>query len=205
MYNEEDSIIKNTIKRQMIKEILLFNNSEENIIDDKKEEVLFKLIPELICEIDFDQRNNYHIYDVWNHTLKALKKSEKDLEIRLAVLLHDIGKPESCKEDENGTRHFPGHAGKSAEIAERVLTRLGYDGQQKNNILYLIKNHATPINVEEINKSNIEQIKKLLHVQYCDAYAYNPKYTPLVIEKLDKTKEKINIIEEKNKEKGEER
>jgi tRNA nucleotidyltransferase (CCA-adding enzyme) len=86
-------------------------------------EIVFKIIPELEKEDGFDQKNDYHIYDVWEHTLKALEKSDNDLEIRLAVLLHDIGKLHSYQED-GEIRHFKGHAQKSAEMAKEMPRRI---------------------------------------------------------------------------------
>ena len=70
---------------------------------------------------------------MWNHIQVALKNSKENLEIRLALLLHDIGKPHSCQEDENGVRHFKGHDKKSAEIAEIVLKRIGYEENKRKH------------------------------------------------------------------------
>ena len=140
---------------------------------------------------------------MWEHIQVALKKSKPNLEIRLALLLHDIGKPHSCQEDEDGTRHFKGHAKKSAEIAEKVLKRIGYEESKIKEICFLIENHATTIDVEKINEDNIEFYKKLLYIQYCDASAYAPKYVQKATQNLDiileKMKEKIKDIEDTNK------
>ena len=165
--------------------------------DDK---MLFSIIPELKDCDGFEQKNKYHEYDVWEHTKNAIRSSQADLEIRLALLLHDIGKPHSYQEDEDGVRHFKGHPQKSAEIAEKILTRLGYEEQQKNNILYLIENHATIIDVDRVNKNNLEITKKLLYVQYCDNMAYAPKYAKKCIKKLDEIKEKLEEKINKTKE-----
>ena len=151
------------------------------------------------------KKNDYHIYDVWNHTLKALEKAQNDLDIRLALLLHDIGKPYSYQEEGN-IRHFKGHPEKSDEIAKEILTRLGYDKKQIEDICFLIGNHAKTIDVENVNEENLEITKKLLHIQYCDAYAYNPKYLRDVLDKLDTINRKLKIKEKIiNSEKSEER
>ena len=62
-------------------------------------------------EKDFSQNNPWHIYDVWNHTKTVLKNSKPDKEIRLALLLHDIGKP-FCKNflEEEGRAQYLNHA-----------------------------------------------------------------------------------------------
>ena len=146
---------------------------------------LFGIIPELRDEDGFSQRNPWHIYDVWQHTLKALDMSKPDLEVRIALLLHDIGKPHSFQED-GGIRHFKGHSEKSAEISKPILERLGYDVNTVSDIIYLIKNHSTTIDMKKVNKENIEITKKLFYVQFCDASAYNPEYVKPVFEKLNK-------------------
>lgn len=175
------------------KEILEDYLKEDKIyLLDKR--FIFKIIPELKKEVGFEQKNDYHIYDVWEHTLRVLEKSDNDLEIRLAVLLHDIGKPHLYQE-ENGVRHFKGHAEKSAEIAKEILTRLGYEEKQIEDICYLIGNHAKTINVDDVNKENLEITKKLLHIQYCDAYGYNPKYLRDVLDKLDVIYRRLEIKE----------
>lgn len=158
------------------------------------EKIIFKIIPELEASKGFDQKHPHHCYDLWEHTKVALSKSKPDLQIRLALLLHDIGKPYSYQEDEN-VRHFHGHPQKSAEIAERILQRLGYTEKEVEDICYLIKNHDTLINVNQINESNMELTKKLLYIQYCDAYAHAPQHVDKRIKKLDTIYEQIKELE----------
>ena len=171
---------------------------EDYLKEDKiyllDERFIFKIIPELEKEVGFEQKSDYHIYDVWEHTLKALEKSDNDLEIRLALLLHDIGKLHKYQDD-GDIRHFKGHAQESAKIAKDILTRLGYEEKQIEDICYLIANHAKTINVDDVNKDNLEITKKLLHIQYCDAYGYNPKYLRDVLDKLDVIYKKLEVKE----------
>ena len=46
-----------------------------------------------------------------------------------------------------------------------------------------------------MNKDNLEITKKLLHIQYCDAYGYNPKYLRDVLDKLDVINRKLEVKE----------
>lgn len=170
-------------------------------IDANKEKV-FKIIPELKAEDGFNQKHPHHCFDVWGHTMEALKRSKPDLQIRIALLLHDIGKPYSYQEDGN-IRHFIGHPQKSAEISKQVLQRLGYSKEEVDDICYLINNHDTLININRINKNNLELTKKLLYIQYCDAYAHAPKYIDKRIEKLDTVYEQLLEKTESLKEKEE--
>ena len=73
--------------RVLIEQILLGDRITEN-----EEQIIFDIIPELKEEKGFAQNNPWHIYDVWNHTKKVFENSKADEEIRMALLLHDIGK-----------------------------------------------------------------------------------------------------------------
>lgn len=167
---------------------------ENTIIENKlycfDENMLFTIIPELKDCKGFEHKHPHHCYDVWEHTKAAMQKSKPDLYIRLALLLHDIGKPHSYQED-GEVRHFHGHPQKSAEMSQEILTRLGYSEKEVEEICYLVENHDNIINVDNVNKDNIELTKKLLYIQYCDAYAHDPKHIEKRIRKLDEIKEKL--------------
>ena len=167
-------------------------------ISEDEEQIIFEIIPELLDEKDFLQNNPWHIYDVWNHTKKVFENSKVDTEIRLVLLLHDIGKPHSYQDDENGIRHFRGHSQKSAEISEEILKRLGYSENEIAEICFLIANHDKTIQPEVRNESNLEIYKKLLHIQYCDASGYNPEYIQRVYDRLDKASSYLKGYEEGN-------
>lgn len=174
------------IPRDIIEDLIMSNHDNLNLY----KETIFKIIPELKAEDGFEQKNFWHIYDVWQHTLTAIGNSKSDLQIRLALLLHDVGKPHSYQE-EGMIRHFKGHAQKSAEIAKGILTRLGYDKREIEEICFLIKEHSSIIDIENVNYKNIEITKKLLYIQYCDASAYNPEYIRKVTSKLDRIMEEL--------------
>ena len=140
---------------------------------------LLLLIPEIKDMIGFDQHHPHHHLDVWEHTLYALSLSDNDFEIRLVLLLHDIGKPHSYIDTE--VRHFPNHANVSMEISKNILNRLGYNQEFNNEVLYLIKEHDSPITIKEIQENYALAYKKYL-VQYSDALAHHP-------DKLEKRKE----------------
>ena len=180
-------------ERETIERILSFD-----VIAEKEEQIIFGIIPELKYEKDFPQNNPWHIYDVWNHTKKVVQNSNADKEIRLVLLLHDIGKPHSYQDDENGIRHFRGHSQKSAEISEQILKRLGYSENEISQICFLIANHDKTIQPEVINADNLERYKKLLHIQYCDASGYNQEYIQRVYDKLDKASSYLKGYEESN-------
>ena len=101
------------------------------------------------------------------------KYSGKDLIVKLALLLHDIGKPNCYTEDENGG-HFYGHPKISYGIASDVLTRLRFDNKTKKQVLDLILYHDSDIvpTVKTIrkwlNKIGEEQFYRLIEVKFAD-------------------------------------
>lgn len=139
---------------------------------------LLDVIPEIKYMIGFEHRNPDHHLDVWNHTLYALSLSEMDFEIRLCLLLHDIGKPFSYTEGE--IRHFNGHQEVSARMSDAILRRLGFDENFVQEVCYLIRNHDMPLSKKEIERSHSLAMKRYL-IQYCDCLAHHP-------EKLEKRK-----------------
>lgn len=176
-------------KIENLKNILLAEDIQNNIRNN--EDILFKIIPELKSEKDFEQKSQWHCYDVWNHTIKAISSAPKDFEIRLVLLLHDIGKPFSYQDD-GEIRHFRRHATKSKEISKSILENLGYTGEKLNELLFLIGEHATTINVDNINKTNLSLYKKLLVIQFCDGSAYEINHAKKIIGKLEKIKQKLD-------------
>ena len=80
---------------------LLMTDKPSEAIKSREAEV-FELIPTLKKCKGFDQRNEWHIYDVYEHILHVLDGVSKNKELRIAALFHDVGKPRCYKEDEQG-------------------------------------------------------------------------------------------------------
>lgn len=170
-----------------LKKILLSNNIKES------ENIIFDIIPELIYEKGFDQKSVWHSYDVWNHTLVAVENCDNNFDDRLVLLLHDIGKPFSYQDDAD-TRHFKGHAQKSALMAKPILERLGYEKEKLSEMILLIHDHSTKIIKKDINKENINYYKRLLKIQMCDGMAYEEKHAKMIYKDLEDTKNYINNL-----------
>lgn len=118
--------------------------------------VLEHFLPEVHDTFGFDQKNPHHQLDLGTHLTQVLKNmsglsSEPDL--RIAALLHDIGKPYSMWTDEQGIGHFyrgPDNQGQDhedvgAEMAEEILRRLRFPADRIARIKHLIKNHMFPV------------------------------------------------------------
>ena len=157
------------------------------------EDELFLLIPELKYEKDFDQKSPWHSFDVWNHTLATIKACNNDKNDRLVMLLHDIGKPFSYQDDGN-LRHFKNHAIVSKKISQLILDRFNIKDEDKKEILKLIELHSSKIDINDINKDNIDFYKRLLKIKTYDAKGYEKEHSTLILNNLDDIKEKIYTI-----------
>ena len=148
-------------------------------------DTLLSIIPELRGLVGFEHRHPHHHLDVWEHTLLALSYSDNEIKTRVALLLHDVGKPHSYSEEDDGTRHFHGHPRKSRDIAFTVLNRLGFDESFTRDVCDIIEKHDTPIREEEmlLNRAFTEELFK---VQRCDALAHNPTYNKKRLEYIEK-------------------
>lgn len=160
--------------------------------------ILLNFIPELSDMIGFEHNHPHHHLDVWNHTLLALHNAPKDAEIRLVLLLHDIGKPHSYQDEE--IRHFRGHPKVSAYIALSILKRLHFNQDEIERLCYLIEQHDTPITEEEIKNNKALAHTKFI-IQYCDALAHNPSKLEKRITYLRNINEKLNQSEKNIKNK----
>ncbi len=140
------------------------------------------IIPELDTCFSTPQRNKYHIYNVGEHILHATEHTSKDLVLRWAALLHDVGKPICMSTDQNGIIHFYGHHKESAALAANILRRLRMDNDSTREITILIENHdvriepTAPTVKRMLAKAGDTLFIKLLELQIADNKAKNPKY-----------------------------
>lgn len=166
---------------------LLCGKNAYNVLQDFSD-VVTVFIPEIRNCVGFEQKNRHHCFDVYTHTLKAVEKSSEKPIIRLALFFHDIGKPSVAHFDEKGEQHYYSHPKKSAEMTEKIMTRLRFDNDTKNKVVTLVRMHDSPIMVNDMTKPDRKRLKKimsqigadlifdLIEIKYCDNSAQNPEY-----------------------------
>lgn len=120
-------------------------------------QVLGAVVPEILPMVGFDQRNAHHCYDVWTHTAVAVDHVPPELPLRLAMLFHDIGKPDTFSLGEDGQGHFYGHARRSVEQAEAILTRLRAPRQVRETVLLLVRYH------DAVLEESPQRVRRWLH------------------------------------------
>ncbi len=118
------------------------------------------ILPEFDVCMETPQHNPHHCYSVGEHTLEGLKAVRADKVLRLAMLLHDIGKPLTKTTDENGKDHFKKHPKESARLAQDILRRLKFDNDTLKKVCRLVEFHDWSIDLEENVK--ISTVRRLI-------------------------------------------
>lgn len=133
--------------------------------------LLSQVFPELAATRGCNQ-GKHHAWNVWDHTLAAFKHLEallgespwiettKDARelpsqdwkpdpplLKLALLLHDVGKPGNRAAGGNGEIHFYGHAGRGAQMARDICCRLRLSKARTGFIRHLISRHLDPLHL----------------------------------------------------------
>lgn len=113
------------------------------IYNENEKKVSIDVLPELSVLDGVEQNQRYHIFDVLGHILFALKRSEPDLTVRWAVLLHDIAKglPDIRAFKEDGSPSDHKHEILGAEMTKDILTRLNYSKEFISIVSWLVLNH----------------------------------------------------------------
>lgn len=99
------------------------------------------VLPEL-CPMVGCEQNRYHRYDVWTHTMGVVDACRADPVLRMAALLHDVGKPEvRAVSDKTDDYTFYGHEVSGARIAARICARLRMSNHDAERVVHLIRRH----------------------------------------------------------------
>ncbi|WP_394826904.1 CCA tRNA nucleotidyltransferase [Pendulispora albinea] len=97
--------------------------------------------PELLEGYGMEQ-NRWHAYDVWRHGMECMDACTGDPVLRVAALLHDVGKPRSRAFSEKTQDYtFYDHERIGAEIADPIAARLKFSNDERARIVDLVKHH----------------------------------------------------------------
>ncbi|HQA95766.1 MAG TPA: HD domain-containing protein [Candidatus Colwellbacteria bacterium] len=120
--------------------------------------LLRHILPELREGIGVGQ-NKHHIYSIWEHSIKALDYAAKknySLEVRLAALLHDIGKPDT-KRGDGPDSTFYNHEMVGAKIAKKIMERLKFPKKTSDKVVHLVRHHLFYYNVDEVTPAGVRR------------------------------------------------
>ncbi len=162
--------------------------------------VLFPILPELKAAEGVEQRSRYHHLDVLMHILTAVASAESELTVRLAALLHDIGKPYCFSLDDQGNGHFYGHAEIGERMARDILCRLRFDKKTIEDVCLLIRYHDTTIERTDkavrrwLNRLGVPLLRQLLALKRADTMAHAIELMDGRLQELDDINERIDSL-----------
>ncbi len=149
-------IAKERIAIELVK-ILSSNKPYEGVMALHKTKLLQYILPELEKGVGVGQ-NYHHINDVFEHNVLSLKHCpSKDWRVRLAALLHDIGKVRT-KRVIKGQPTFYNHEYASANIARKICKRLRFSVKDSEKIITLIRAHMFYYNVGEVTAASVRRL-----------------------------------------------
>jgi len=184
--------------RDELNRILLSRQPAQGLRMLQQSGLMACFIPELALMAGFDQRNFRHDKDLFEHSMAVLDGVPPRLKIRLAALLHDIGKPASFTLDEKGIGHFYGHHLEGIGISKQILQRLKYERLVVEDVSRLVGAHMTrfahfrdaPLKklIVQLGESNLED---LFALQRADILGSAP---PFEFDDLNKMQKDVHDI-----------
>ncbi len=194
-------ISKERIRDELIK-ILESDGAESGIFLLRDAGLLHFVLPELEEGIGVSQ-NKHHIYTVFDHNVYSLGFAVKfgfNLEVRMASLLHDVGKPKS-KRGNGADATFYGHDVVGAKMSYQALERLKFPKKFIEKVALLIRYHLFYYNVGEVTlssvrrlllKAGVENIKDLLNLRIAERKGSGvPKAVPYKLRHFEYMVEKV--------------
>lgn len=161
------------------------------------------ILPEFDAAANCAQNSPYHCYSVGEHTYHVIEHTPADLPLRLAAVLHDLGKVETKTTDESGRDHFYGHPEKSEKMARKILRRLKYDNHTIDRTCRLVLYHDYRMMPDDkvvrraINRIGADLFDDLLLLQRADAEAKPQEVCDRVIGQLAEIEAVYRVILER--------
>lgn len=100
-----------------------------------------QILPEFDLCMETPQRHKHHCYDVGEHILHSMLGVEPDKVLRLGMLFHDIGKPQTLTIGPDGTTHNKKHPFEGEKITRKVMRRLKFDNDTTDKVTKLVLYH----------------------------------------------------------------
>ena len=197
-----EAVSKERIRDEFIK-IIMADKAAEGVELLRELELLKYIIPELLENYGVAQ-NKHHIYDCYMHAIKALEftaKKKLNMYVRIASLLHDIGKPRS-KVGEGEGATFYNHEMIGARMCFQILNNLKFSKKEIEKITKLVRYHLFYYNVDEVGEASVrrlvknvgpENMEELLQVRQADRIGSGvPKAEPYKLRHLKYLVEKVS-------------
>lgn len=161
--------------------------------------LLKEIVAELETTIGFNQKTPHHELELFDHILCVVDNVPPILNLRLAALFHDLGKPKTQTIDKKGMARYYNHAKVSGELTEKILRRLKVSNKLIKETKILVLEHMNHHNQFSekglrrlIRRMGEEEIFNLFHLQKADIKCSNKDATiNHIIERKRKVREII--------------
>ena len=196
------AISKERIRDELIK-IIESEQPKQGIELLRKAKLLQYILPELEKGAGVGQ-NKYHIYDIYEHSIRSLQAAADqgfNLDVRLAALFHDIGKPET-KEGEGPDSTFYNHDYVGAKFTARILERLKFPKKFIEKVAVLVRNHmfvSDPDRITDagvrrlIRRIGLENTTDIINLRVADRLGMGvPKAKPYRLRTIEYMMEKVS-------------
>jgi putative nucleotidyltransferase with HDIG domain len=152
-----NKIAKERIRDELFK-TLASPNPYEGMMILKDSGLMHEILPEIEKTFGVEQKSpgRHHLYDVGKHSLLSLKyvaQKNTDPLVRLATLIHDIGKPQTYKKLKNQVITFYNHEVVGAKIAKQIAQRLRFSKKQADKLYRLVRWHQFTVNEDQTDSA----------------------------------------------------
>ncbi len=160
-----------------------------------------EFLPEL-NEMELEQDPIHHHKDVLAHTIAVVAKTSPELVLRLAALLHDVGKPKT-RSFERGRATFHHHEVVGERMARARLTALKYPTEVINDVSQLVYLHLrihtyamgwTDAAVRRYVRDAGHLLETLNELQRCDCTTRNERKARVLGRRMDDLEERIEVL-----------
>ena len=149
-----------------------------------------QFFPEFDLCMETKQNNPHHCYRVGEHILHSMMQVEPDKILRLGMLFHDIGKPQTLTVDAEGITHNKRHAEVGEQMTMQILRRLKFDNDTIRKVTKIVRFHdqevgASPGAVRRaVNRTGEDIFRMLFSVKRADILAQSDYLRKEKLEKL---------------------
>ncbi len=161
--------------REEFFKILISEHAADAILVLKNVGLLKYILPELEASFAIPQKSpkRHHLYDVGTHSIMALKYCPSaDPLVRLATLIHDLGKPKTYKVLDSGIVTFYNHEVVGAHLAKHIARRLRLSKKDEEKLVILVRWHQFSVDerqtdsairrfIRRVGKENLSDILAL--------------------------------------------
>ncbi len=194
-------LLSNISEERIRDELVKITNSDDPMVafvTMQKLGLLAYVVPELEEMVKVEQGGE-HIYDVWEHSLRALQNGadkKYPFHVRLAALFHDIGKPRTRKPDPKGKGWtFYAHEVVGAKMTRKIMDRLHFSRETTKTVVSLVRWHMFFSDPDQITLSAVRRLLRnvgpelvwdLMDVRRCDRIGMGrPKEAPYRLRKFE--------------------